>query len=190
MEKQMSGRHMYQHRNDTTRLRASFFCAKKSKREGLSVQKRAWADSGPLYLSQKVKSWGPECAKEGMSVLRASILCSKVKKGGPERVQRGPEGLSLFQITPEKACSFFAPLGARCCVGKTCCEIWDMGCVGRGDVIRQHKDVRPEKKRRSCNKKWMKDDSWGSFWQRDLHCSDEYDYVIIPCILLKPKYKP
>ena len=37
-----------------------------------------------------------------MSVLRASILCSKVKKGGPERVKRGPEGLSLFKITPEK----------------------------------------------------------------------------------------
>ena len=49
-----------------------------------------------------------------MSVLRASILCSKVKKGGPERVKRGPEGLSLFKITPEKACSFFAPRGARC----------------------------------------------------------------------------
>ena len=49
-----------------------------------------------------------------MSVLRASILCSKVKKGGPERVKRGPEGLSLFKITPEKACSFFAPRGAGC----------------------------------------------------------------------------
>ena len=29
-------------------------------------------------------------------------------------MKRGPEGLSLFKITPEKACSFFAPRGARC----------------------------------------------------------------------------
>ena len=95
------------------RTQGLYFSGKKSKREGLSMQKRAWADSGPLFLCQKVKTWGPECAKEGMSVLRASILCLKVKKGGPERVKRGPEGLSLFTITPEKACSFFAPWGAR-----------------------------------------------------------------------------
>ena len=35
-----------------------------------------------------------------------------MKKGGPEFVKRAPEGLSLFKITPPKACSFFAPRGA------------------------------------------------------------------------------
>ena len=29
-------------------------------------------------------------------------------------MNRAPEGLSLFKITPQKACSFFAPRGARC----------------------------------------------------------------------------
>ena len=37
-----------------------------------------------------------------------------MKKGGPEFVKRAPEGLSLFKITPPKACSFFAPRGAMC----------------------------------------------------------------------------
>ena len=39
-----------------------------------------------------------DCAKKGMSRLRASILCSKVKTGGPECAKRGPEGLSMYLI--------------------------------------------------------------------------------------------
>ena len=76
------------------RTQGLYFSGKKSKREGLSMQKRAWADSGPLFLCQKVKTWGPECAKEGMSGLRASILVAKsqnvrawVWKRGHERTQ-------------------------------------------------------------------------------------------------------
>ena len=51
-------------------------------------------DSGPLFLCQKVKMWGPECEEEGMSGLRASILVAKsqnvrawVWKRGHERTQ-------------------------------------------------------------------------------------------------------
>ena len=66
-----------------------------------------------------------------------------MKKGGPEFVNRAPEGLSLFKITPQKACSFFAPWGARCPV----C-IYDLGylllgtfAMGQGPIIPKYKSL-------------------------------------------------
>ena len=67
-------------------------------------------------------------------------------------------------------------------------DIWDTGCGGRRDVIRQHKDVRGWKKRRSTTTKsgwrmtaWAHSDNVIYIWERWRHTCDD-DSVIMMTI--------